>query len=212
MWTVEYRELDQVHHRNGEPGLQRDGSYITPEGDHLVSEADKATYLRTVQDWIVTPQLKSTAGLAGVDSLGGYTKEYLVVPDVQRMAAMRLTLQDLATALERNNTSAGAGVVNRNGEGLAVRSDGRVRNADELARTVVATREGVPILLNQIATVRTGQALRMGSASENGHEVVVGTAVMRIGENSRTVSTGVAERLTQIGRSLAGRRGREAGA
>jgi cobalt-zinc-cadmium resistance protein CzcA len=202
MWTVEYRELDQTRHRNGEPGLQRDGSYITPEGDHLVSEADKATYLRTVQDWIVTPQLKSTAGLAGVDSLGGYTKEYLVVPDVQRMAAMRLTLQDLSTALDRNNTSAGAGVVNRNGEGLAVRSDGRVRNADELARTVVATREGVPILLNQIATVRTGQALRMGSASENGHEVVVGTAVMRIGENSRTVSTGVAERLTQIGRSL----------
>ncbi len=202
MWTVEYRELDQVRHRNGEPGLQRDGSYITPEGDHLVSEADKATYLRTVQDWIVTPQLKSTEGLAGVDSLGGYTKEYLVVPDVQRMAAMRLTLQDLTTALERNNTSAGAGVVNRNGEGLAVRSDGRVRNADELARTVVATREGVPILLNQIATIRTGQALRMGSASENGNEIVVGTAVMRIGENSRTVSTGVAERLTQIGRSL----------
>jgi cobalt-zinc-cadmium resistance protein CzcA len=202
MWTVEYRELDQVHHRNGEPGLQRDGSYITPEGDHLVSDADKATYLRTVQDWIVTPQLKSTAGLAGVDSLGGYTKEYLVIPDMQRMAAMKLSLQELTTALERNNTSAGAGVVNRNGEGLAVRSDGRVRNADELARTVIATREGVPILLNQIGTVRTGQALRMGSASENGHEVVVGTAVMRIGENSRTVSTSVAERLTQIGRSL----------
>ena len=202
MWTVEYRELDQVHHRNGEPGLQRDGSYITPEGDHLVSDADKATYLRTVQDWIVTPQLKSTAGLAGVDSLGGYIKEYLVVPDLQRMAAMRLTLQELTTALERNNTSAGAGVIDRNGEGLAVRSDGRVRNVDELARTVIATREGVPILLDQIATVRTGQALRMGSASENGHEVVVGTAVMRIGENSRTVSTGVADRLTQIGRSL----------
>ena len=122
MWTVEYRELDQVHHRNGEPGLQRDASYITPEGDHLVSDADKATYLRTVQDWIVTPQLKSTAGLAGVDSLGGYTKEYLVIPDIQRMAAMRLTLQDLTTALQRSNTSAGAGVVNRNGEGLAVRS------------------------------------------------------------------------------------------
>jgi cobalt-zinc-cadmium resistance protein CzcA len=202
MWTVEMRELDEVNHRNGEPGLQKDGSYITPEGDHLVSEADKATYLRTVQDWIVTPQLKSAPGLAGVDSLGGYTKEYLVVPDVQRMAAMRITLQDLATSLERNNTSAGAGIVNRNGEGLAVRADGRVRNVDELARTVVATREGVPIVLNQIATVRTGQGLRMGSASENGREVVVGTAVMRIGENSRTVSTGVAERLRQIGPSL----------
>ena len=202
MWTVEYRELDQVNHRNGEPGLQQDGSYITPEGDHLVDAADKATYLRTVQDWIVTPQLKGSPGLAGVDSLGGYTKQYLVVPDIQRMAAMRITLQDLATALERNNTSAGAGVVNRNGEGLAVRADGRIRNADELARAVVATRESVPILLSQIATVRTGQALRMGSASENGHEVVVGTAVMRIGENSRTVSTGVAQRLKEIGRAL----------
>jgi len=202
MWTVEYRELDQVRHRNGEPGLQKDGSYITPEGDHLVSEPDKATYLRTVQDWIVTPQLKSTGGLAGVDSLGGYTKQYLVVPDIQRMAAMKITLDDLATALERNNTSAGAGIVDRNGEGLAVRADGRIRNADELARTVVATRESVPILLSQIATVRTGQALRMGSASENGHEVVVGTAVMRIGENSRTVSTGVGTRLEEIGRAL----------
>lgn len=202
MWTVEYRELDEVNHLSGEPGLQKDGSYITPEGDHLVSEVDKATYLRTVQDWIVAPQLKGAAGLAGVDSLGGYTKQYLVVPDLQRMAAMRITLQDLATALERNNTSAGAGIVDRNGEGLAVRADGRVRNADELARAVIASRESVPILLSQIASVRTGQALRMGSASENGHEVVVGTAVMRIGENSRTVSTGVAARLTTIGRSL----------
>jgi cobalt-zinc-cadmium resistance protein CzcA len=202
MWTVEYRELDKVNHKSGEPGLQPDGSYISPEGDHLVSEADKATYLRTVQDWIVAPQLKGTPGLAGIDSLGGYTKEYLVVPDVQRMAAMKITLQDLATAIERNNTSVGAGVVNRNGEGLSARMDGRVRNADELARTVVATREGVPIVLSQVATVRTGQSLRMGSASENGHEVVVGTAVMRIGGNSRTVSTGVFERLEQIGPSL----------
>ncbi len=202
MWTVEYRELDKVNHKSGEPGLQPDGSYISPEGDHLVSEADKATYLRTVQDWIVAPQLKGTAGLAGIDSLGGYTKEYLVVPDVQRMAAMKITLQDLATALERNNTSAGAGVVNRNGEGLSVRADGRVRTADELARTVIATREGVAIVLSQVAEVRTGQGLRMGSASENGREVVVGTAVMRIGENSRTVSTGVSQRLEEIGPSL----------
>ncbi|WP_448658238.1 efflux RND transporter permease subunit [Sphingomonas sp. CJ99] len=202
MWTVEYRELDSVNHKSGEPGLQPDGSYITPEGDHLVSAADRATYLRTVQDWIVSPQLKGTAGLAGIDSLGGYAKEYLVIPDVQRMAAMRITLNDLAQALERNNTSAGAGVVNRNGEGLSVRADGRVRNVDELARTVIATREGVPIVLSQVASVQAGQGQRMGSASENGREVVIGTAVMRIGENSRTVSTGVADRLDQIGPSL----------
>jgi len=202
MWTVEYRELDRVNHKAGEPGLQPDDSYITPEGDHLITEADKATYLRTVQDWIVAPLLKSTEGLAGIDSLGGYTKEYLVVPDIQRMAAMKIRLEDLSTALERNNTSAGAGVVNRNGEGLSVRADGRIRTADELARTVIATREGTAIMLSQVAQVRTGQGLRMGSASENGREVVIGTAVMRIGENSRTVSTGVSERLEAIGPSL----------
>ena len=202
MWTVEFRELDKVRHRDGEPGLQRDGSYITPEGEHLVSEADKATYLHTVQEWIVSPQLRGTAGVAGVDSLGGYDREYLVVPDVQRLAAMRLTINDLATALERSNTSVGAGTVDLNGAGLFVRSDARVRTADELARTVVASREGVPIQLSQVASVRPGQGIRTGSASENGHEVVVGTAVMRIGENSRTVATAVAERLAVVGKSL----------
>ncbi|QXQ07487.1 CusA/CzcA family heavy metal efflux RND transporter [Sphingosinicellaceae bacterium] len=202
MWTVELRELDQIRHRDGEPGLQRDASYITPEGEHLVSEADQATYLRTAQDWIVTPQLKGTAGLAGIDTIGGYQKEYLVVPNLQRLEALRLSLPQLATALERNNISVGAGIINRNGDGLAVRADARIRTGDELAKTVVATREGVPILLEQVAVVRTGQALRMGSASENGHEVVVGTAVMRIGENSRTVSTGVAARLAEINKSL----------
>ena len=202
MWTVEFRELDKVRHRDGEPGLQRDGSYITPEGEHLVTEADKATYLHTVQEWIVSPQLRGTAGVAGVDSLGGYDREYLVVPDVQRLAAMHLTINDLATALERSNTSVGAGTVDLNGAGLFVRSDARVRTANELARTVVASREGVPIQLSQVATVRAGQGIRTGSASENGHEVVVGTAVMRIGENSRTVATAVAERLAVIGKSL----------
>jgi cobalt-zinc-cadmium resistance protein CzcA len=202
MWTVEYRELDTVRHRNGEPGLQRDGSYITPEGEHLLGERDKATYLHTVQEWIVAPQLRGTEGVAGVDSLGGFDREYRVIPDLQRLASLRLTIQDLATALERSNTSVGAGTVDRNGAGLFVRSDARVRTADELARTVIASRDGVPILLSQIATVRAGQGLRTGSASENGHEVVVGTAVMRIGQNSRTVATAVGDRLAVIARSL----------
>ncbi|KQS01809.1 cation transporter [Sphingomonas sp. Leaf357] len=202
MWTVEYRELDRVRHRDGDPGVQRDGSYITPEGEHLVSERDKATYLHTVQEWIVAPQLRGTDGVAGVDSLGGFDRQFLVVPDLQRLAALRLTIDDLARALERSNTSIGAGTVDRNGAGLFVRSDARVRTADELARNVVATREGVPILLSQVATVQAGQGIRTGSASENGHEVVVGTAVMRIRENSRTVATAVRERLGEIGKSL----------
>ncbi|WP_395396776.1 CusA/CzcA family heavy metal efflux RND transporter [Novosphingobium sp. BL-8A] len=202
MWTVRLEHRKDDKHVPGEPGMQPDGSYITPEGERLTNDTDKATYLRTAQDWIVAPLLKNTKGLAGVDSIGGYTKQFLVVPDVQRLAAMNLTLTDLATALERNNTSVGGGFVNRNGEGLAVRSDALVRNANELEKIVVAARVGVPITLGQVATVKTGQAIRMGSASENGTEVVVGTAVMRIGENSRTVATAVSDRLQEINASL----------
>ncbi|MBN8840497.1 MAG: CusA/CzcA family heavy metal efflux RND transporter [Sphingomonadales bacterium] len=202
MWTVRLQHREDDKHRPGEPGQQPDGSYITPEGQRLVSEEDKATYLRTAQDWIVTPLLKNVPGVAGIDSIGGYAKQYLVVPDVQKLASLGLTLTDLGTALERSNTSVGGGFINRNGEGLAVRSDALIRNEAELARTVIATRGGVPITLDQVATVRTGQAIRMGSASENGTEVVVGTAVMRIGENSRTVASAVADRLRAINASL----------
>jgi len=202
MWTVHLEHRDEDTHRPGEPGIQPDGSYITPEGDRLVTEADKATFLRTTQDWIVAPLLKNTPGLAGVDAIGGYVKQFQVIPDVQRLAAIGMDLTALAQALEQNNVGVGAGVVDRGGEGLAVRSDARIRNIGELASTVIATREGVPIRLDQVAQVRLGQAIRYGSASENGQEVVVGTAIMRIGENSRTVASAVAERLVEINASL----------
>jgi len=202
MWTVHMAHRKDDKHEPGEPGMQPDGSYITPEGDQLVTDAEKATYLRTAQDWIVTPLLKPVAGLAGVDTIGGYVKQYQVVPDMQRLAALGLGLGDLAQALEANNRAIGAGVVDRNGEGLAVRSDARIAGAEQLAQTVIATRGGVPIRLDQVATVRTGQAIRMGSASENGREVVVGTAIMRIGENSRNIAGLVAERLEEINASL----------
>ena len=202
IWTLRYAERGHDDHHPGEPGLQPDDSYITPEGDRLATEADKATYLHTVQDWIVAPQVKSVDGVAGIDSLGGFEKEYLVVPDFQRLAGLRLSLADLAEALERNNVATGGGTVNRNGEGLAVRADARIRSLAELRGTVIATRENTPITLGQVADVRLGQGIRMGAGSENGREVVTGTAIMRIGENSRTVSTGVDAKLKAIAPSL----------
>ncbi|MEP7006132.1 MAG: CusA/CzcA family heavy metal efflux RND transporter [Sphingomonas bacterium] len=202
MWAVRMEHRQGDNHAIGQPGLQPDRSYITPEGDHLVSEADKATYLRTAQDWIVAPLLKQVPGLAEVDSIGGYEKLYLVVPDLQQLAAMRLTIDDIANAIAANNRGIGAGTINRNGEGLTVRSDARLGGIDDLARIPVVTREGVPVLLEQVASVRLGQQLRMGSASENGQEVVIGTAIMRIGENSRAVASAVAARLSTINASL----------
>jgi len=202
IWTLRYAERAHAQHRPGEPGLQPDGSYITPEGDRLATEADKATYLHTVQDWIVAPQVKSVDGVAGIDSLGGFEKEYLVVPDLQRLAQLNLSLADLAEALERNNVATGGGTVNRNGEGLSVRADARIRSLAQLRGTVIATRENTSITLGQVAEVRLGQGIRMGAGSENGREVITGTAIMRIGENSRTVSSGVDAKLKAIAPSL----------
>ncbi len=202
MWTVHMAHRPDDDHKPGEPGLQPDNSYITPEGDRLVSDADKATYLRTAQDWIITPLLKPVAGVAGIDSIGGYVKQFQVIPDMQRLASLGISLEDLALALEAGNSAIGAGVVDRNGEGLSVRSDARIGNIDELRQTVIATRSEVPITLSQVAIVQPGQAIRMGSASENGREVVVGTAIMRIGENSRNVAGNVAARLDSINASL----------
>ncbi len=199
MWTVDFA---QAPSGPGDAGLQADGSYRTPEGEVLRSEAEKVTYLRTVQDWIVAPQLKTIGSLAGVDVIGGYVKQYLVAPDPQDLAAVGLSLPQLADALERNNLSQGTGALDQGGESLTVQADARVQNADELAKTVIATRGGVPVLLSQVATVSIGQAVRFGSASENGREVVVGTAVMRIGGNSRTVAAEVDARLLEIARSL----------
>lgn len=199
MWTVEFVN---THTGAANNGMAPDGSYVTPAGEVLRTAQDKATYLRTVQDWIVAPQLKNTPGLAGVDVIGGYVKQYVVTPDPQRLAALGIGLSELAEALERNNTSVGAGVLVQNGEALTVQADARLNSSNELAKTVVATRGGIPVLLSQVAQVRVGQEQRFGSASEGGVEVVVGTAVMRIGENSRTVATAVDARLKEIARSL----------
>lgn len=199
MWTVEFAN---THTGGAGSGMEPDGSYVTPAGEVLRTTKEKATYLRTVQDWIVAPQLKNTPGLAGVDVIGGYVKQYVVTPDPQRLAVLGIGLSELAEALERNNTSAGAGVLVQNGEALTIQADARMTNSGELTKTVIATRGSTPVLLSQVAQVSVGQELRFGSASEGGVEVVVGTAVMRIGENSRTVAEAVDVRLKEIARSL----------
>nr|WP_292903948.1 CusA/CzcA family heavy metal efflux RND transporter [Niveispirillum sp.] len=202
MWTVEYGPFDAAKARAGSPGWQPDGSYLTPEGERLITEVERATYLRTVQDWIVAPQMKGVRGVAGIDTIGGHVRQYHVLPDPARLVSFGLTFADLGTALERANQSLGAGQMERNGELFIVRSDGRIATAEQIAGTVIATRGGVPVRLSDVATVQTGQELRTGSASENGREVVVGTALMLIGQNSRTVADAVDTKLQDIRRSL----------
>jgi len=204
MWTVDFAPPgDAAGRQDGRPGWQSDGSFVTPEGERLATDLERRAYLRTVQDWLIRPQLRTVPGVAGVDSLGGFVKQYAVEPDPARLMAFGLGFEDIATALERNNVSRGARFIERDGEGYVVRSGGRLSSIEEIGDVVVATREGgVPVRVRDVAEVTIGRELRTGSASVNGHEVVVGTALMLVGGNSRTVAQGVSAKLAEIGRSL----------
>jgi cobalt-zinc-cadmium resistance protein CzcA len=201
MWSVRYAK-DAGVSEPGKPGRQGDDSYLTPEGQRLVTDVERGAYLRTVQDWIIRPQVKTVPGVAGVDSIGGFEKQYQVQPDPAKLLALSLSFGDIAEAVERNNANRGAGYLERNGEGLVVRSTGRLEGVEDIANVVVSSRGGVPVRVRDVAQVRIDKELRTGSASENGDEVVIGTALMLIGGNSRTVSGAVDAKLKAIAASL----------
>ncbi|ESQ83039.1 cation transporter [Asticcacaulis sp. AC466] len=187
---------------DGQPGWQSDGSFLTPEGDRLTDDISRAAYLRTVQTWIISPQLRTVRGVAGVDSIGGFEKQYVVEPDPVKLSAYGISFSELAKALEAANLSVGANFLNRSGEAYLVRADARIRSLDEINQAVIATRGGLPIALKDVAKVTLGGELRTGAASMNGHEVVIGTTLMLIGENSRTVAKAVGEKIETIKKSL----------
>jgi heavy metal efflux system protein len=180
LWTVEAKD----------GALKDDGTPYTP------------TDLRVIQDWIIKPQLRNVPGVAEINTIGGFAKEYQIAPDPKRLAAYSLTLNDLVTALERNNANVGAGYIERSGEQLLIRAPGQVASIDDIANIVITTSDGTPIRVRNVAEVDIGREMRTGAATENGREVVLGTVFMLIGENSRSVSQAVAEKLAQINRSL----------
>ncbi len=180
LWTVEAED----------GALKEDGTPYTP------------TDLRVIQDWIIKPQLRNVPGVAEINTIGGFAKEYQIAPDPKRLAAYKLTLNDLVTALERNNANVGAGYIERSGEQLLIRAPGQVASIDDIANIVITSSDGTPIRVRNVAQVEIGRELRTGAATENGREVVLGTVFMLIGENSRSVSQAVAKKLEEINRSL----------
>ncbi|MCV4264092.1 CusA/CzcA family heavy metal efflux RND transporter [Pseudomonas capsici] len=180
LWTVEARE----------GALKEDGTPYTP------------TDLRVIQDWIIKPQLRNVPGVAEINTIGGFAKQYQIAPDPKKLAAYKLTLNDLIVALERNNANVGAGYIERGGEQLVIRAPGQLANELDIANIVIANVQGTPIRVSHVADVVIGKELRSGAATENGREVVLGTVFMLIGENSRSVSQAVAAKLTEINRSL----------
>lgn len=204
MWSVEYappgtRQSPKIA---GRPGFQPDGSYLTPEGERLANDTARLAYLRTVEDWVIRPQMRTVRGVAGIDGIGAYKKQLIVEPDPARLAAYGVSFTELADALERANISVGANFIQRGGEAFLVRADARIRDIDEIERTVIARRNGLPVTVANVAAVQIGGELRTGAASINGKEVVVGTALMLAGENSRIVAKAASDRLRQVSNSL----------
>ncbi len=207
MYTVEYEHPHGKGAKveDGKVGWQSDGSYLSPEGRRLTNDVELASYLREVQDWIIRPQLKGVKDVAGVDAIGGFVKQYHVQPDPMKLVSYGLTFHNVIEALEKNNVSTGAGYVEHKGESYLVRATGRIQSIEEIESIVVGTRSGVPVYVRDVVGVNgvgLGRELRTGSASENGEDVVVGTAIMLIGANSRTVAAAVDARMTEIQRSL----------
>jgi len=202
-WAVAYAPPGEgAPVQNGKPGWQGDGTYLTPEGQRLTDDFQRTVYLRTVQDWIIRPQMKGVPGVAGADAIGGFVKQYLVQPNPAKLTSYGLSFSDVSGAIERNNASEGANYIERNGEGIVVRSGGRIESMAEIGDIAVATRGGVPVRVRDLAEVVIGKELRTGSASMNGQEVVLGTALMLIGGNSRTVTAAADAKIKEINRAL----------
>lgn len=180
MWTVAAKE----------GALKEDGTAYTP------------TDLRVIQDWVIKPQLRNVPGVAEINTIGGFSKKYQIAPDPTRLAAYKLTLNDLMLALTRNNADVGAGFIEHNGEQLVVRIPGQVSNLKDISAIVVANVQGTPIRIRDLAEVSIGNELRSGAATENGQEVVLGTVLMLVGENSHRVSLAVANKMDEIRRTL----------
>lgn len=161
-----------------------------------------STDLREIQDWIIRPQLRMVEGVTEVNTIGGFVKQYHVTPYPEKLVAYGLTLQEIVAALERNNLNLGAGYIEKRGEQYLVRLPGQVSNLDEIGEITLGSRQGTPLRIKDVADILIGKELRTGAATRNGEETVLGTALMLIGENSRTVAHAVAGKLTEIGRSL----------
>ena len=158
--------------------------------------------LRTIQDWIIKPQLRNVPGVNEVNTIGGFEKQFHVMPDPGRLMAYRLSFRDVMTSLAANNANVGAGYIEKNGEQYLVRTPGQVANLEEISQIVIGSRNGVPVRIADVADVREGADLRTGAATHDGREVVLGTTMLLIDENGRTVAQRVAEKLKQIERSL----------
>jgi cobalt-zinc-cadmium resistance protein CzcA len=162
------------------------------------------TELRTIQDWIIRRQLLGTKGVADVSSYGGFVKQYEIALDPDRLKSFGVGIQDVFTALEKNNQNTGGAYIEKMSSAYFIRSEGLLTNAEDIKSIVVYnTAAGIPVLLRHVGDVRTGAAIRYGAMTKNGEGETVGAVVMMLkGANSSEVIANVKERIAAIEKNL----------
>jgi len=167
-----------------------DGSDISP------------TDLRTIHDWIIRPQLIQVEGVVEVNPIGGYKREILIALDPEKLLSQGLTQQDIIAAISSHNQNRGAGFIEKSGAQWLVRIPGQVEDIKALENIPITTETGQFLKIKDVAEVKEGKELRTGAATQDGHEIVLSTVFMLIGENSQKVAKAVGEKLKEINEGL----------
>lgn len=159
--------------------------------------------IRTIQDWVVKRQLSGIPGVVEVNTWGGYLKQYEVAVNPDKLRSLNISLSAAFSALEKNNSVAGGGYIEKTNQTYFVRGEGLVGSLEDIENIVIETRNGLPIFIKDVAEVRFGHATRFGAITGNGEgEKVLGQVMMLKGGNSKAVIEAVKERVAQISPSL----------
>ncbi|MGV3616680.1 MAG: efflux RND transporter permease subunit [Fimbriimonas sp.] len=164
----------------------------------IESEKRPPMDLRAIMDWQIAPQLRGVKGVAEINVADGSVKQFQVVVDPQRLQARGLGIDDLIESLEKNNQNAGGGVMDKGGERILIRSVGVARNAEDIGRFVVATEAGTPILVRDVAEVKTGTPVVTGLSTKDGREAILAIGMMLKGANGRTVAQALDAKIQEI--------------
>lgn len=173
--------------------------FTTAATNKPATRQEQLMALKLIQDYQIKPMLRTTPGVAEVNTSGGYEKQIVIQPDPARLMSAGMSFADLAERIEENTRNSGGGMVEIGGEQIVIRADSRVASAEEIAEIPLKFGGGVkPLLVRDVANVGIGHAFRTGASTDQGEEALVGAAIMLAGENSRLVARAVREKLEEI--------------
>ena len=158
--------------------------------------------LRTIQDWIVKRQLLGIEGVAEINSMGGYLKQYEVAINPSVLKSTGISISEVFLALEKSNENTGGAYIEKNSNAYYIRSEGIAKSIDDIGNVVIKNNSNIPVLIKDIASVKLGKAPRYGALVRNGEEAVGGRVMMFKGANSAEVTALVKERVIQVQKSL----------